>query len=143
MKFKWKINKKKWVILSSHVLALSEYPFWSRLNFKELLVWNKDDVWKLISLNQFKIHNNFNCKRTLNHLEKLAKWVSCVLRTYLHGLLFCLCAFVMLHTCIGCSYLKVKKPLARSKGDIQNSNGYSEFQNNIHLIQEANSQPFS
>ena len=46
--------------------------------------------------------------------------------------------FFMLHTCIGWSCFKVKRPLARSKDDIQNLNGYSEFQIHIHLIQKTN-----
>ena len=30
-------------------------------------------------------HKHLVCKRTLNDLTKLAKWLSCIVSTYLHG----------------------------------------------------------
>ena len=38
-------------------------------------------------LNETRTHNHLLRKRTLKHLPKLAKWLSCVVRTYLYGAL--------------------------------------------------------
>ena len=55
-------------------------------------------IWCRSSLsdcNWTRTHNHLVLKRTLNHLAKLAKWLSCVGSTYLHG------AF----DCTDCTYL--------------------------------------
>ena len=41
----------------------------------------------LSDCNETRIHNHLVCKQTLNHLAKLAKWLSCVMITYLCGVL--------------------------------------------------------
>ena len=38
--------------------------------------------------NRIRTYIHLVCKRTLNHLAKLIKWLSCVLSTYLHGAFF-------------------------------------------------------
>ena len=48
------------------------------LNVKELLAWNRRDVWGLIDSNGIRTHNHLVRKRKLNHLAKLVKWLSCV-----------------------------------------------------------------
>ena len=55
----------------------SESTLCSCLNIKELLMWNKRDIWSLSDCNWTRIHNHLVWKRTLNHLAKLAKWLSC------------------------------------------------------------------
>ena len=40
---------------------------------------------QLSDCNWTRTQNHLVCKRTLNHLAKLAKWLSCVLSTYLYG----------------------------------------------------------
>ena len=42
-------------------------------------------VVSLIDSNGIRTHNHFIRKRTLNHLAKLAKRLSCVVSTYLYG----------------------------------------------------------
>ena len=44
------------------------------LNFKELLARNRRHIWSLSDSNDIRTHNHLVCKRTLNHLAKLAKW---------------------------------------------------------------------
>ena len=48
------------------------------LNVKELLAWSICRIWSLSDSNVIQTHNHLVCKRTLNHLTKLAKWFSCV-----------------------------------------------------------------
>ena len=40
--------------------------------------------------NGIRPHNHLVCIRTLNHLAKLAKWLGCVVSTYLYGAFDCM-----------------------------------------------------
>ena len=61
----------------------SESTFYSCLNVKELLARNRCDIWSLSNSNGIWTHNHLVQKRALKNLEKLAKWLSCVMSTYL------------------------------------------------------------
>ena len=63
----------------------SESTLYSCLNVKELLTRSRGEIWKLSDSNWTRTQNHLVPKRTLNHLVKLAKWLSCVLSTYLCG----------------------------------------------------------
>ena len=54
------------------------------MNVKELIAWNRRNIWSLSDSNGIWNHNHLVRKQTLNHLAKLAKWLSCVASTYLH-----------------------------------------------------------
>ena len=43
--------------------------------------WKK--IWSLSDSNGIRTHKHLVRKRTFNHLAKLAKWLSCVVSTYL------------------------------------------------------------
>ena len=63
----------------------SDYTLYICLNVKEFLAPNKSDIWSLSDCNWTRMHNHLVRKRTLNHLAKLAKSLSCVVSTYLYG----------------------------------------------------------
>ena len=63
----------------------SESALYSFLNVKEFLARNRCIIWSLSDSNGIRTHNHLVCKRTRNHLAKLAKWLSCVVNTYLYG----------------------------------------------------------
>ena len=63
----------------------SESRLYSCLNVKELLDRNRCEIWILRDCNWTRTQNHLVRKRTLNHLAKLTKWLSCVLSTYLYG----------------------------------------------------------
>ena len=67
----------------------SESTLYSCLNVKELLAWNRREIWNLSDCNWTRTHNHLGCKQTLYHLVKLAKWLSCVVSTYLYGTFDC------------------------------------------------------
>ena len=79
-----------------HVLIMSKYAFQSEftlcncLNVKKLLAPNRCDIWSLSDCNGTRTHNRLVRKRTLNHLAKWAKWLSCVVSTYLYGAFYCI-----------------------------------------------------
>ena len=81
-----------YMFLSCHVT----YAFQSKstlyicLNFKELLARSSREIWSLSDCNWTRTQNHLVLKRTLNHLAELAKWLSCVLSTYLYGALDCM-----------------------------------------------------
>ena len=60
------------------------------LNVKELLARSRRYIWSLSEFNGIRTHNHLVRKRTLNHLAKLAKWLSCVVSTCLHGAFDCM-----------------------------------------------------
>ena len=53
------------------------------LNVKELFAWSRRHNWSLSDSHKNRTHNHLVCKRTLKHLAKLVKWLSCVVSTYL------------------------------------------------------------
>ena len=56
----------------------SQSTLYTCLNVKEILAERRRYIWT-------RIHNHLVCKRTLRHLNKLNKQLSCVLSTYLYG----------------------------------------------------------
>ena len=46
---------------------------------------SRHHIWSLSDSSEIRTHNLLVRKRTLNHLAKLAKWLSCVVSTYLYG----------------------------------------------------------
>ena len=68
----------------------SESTLSSCLNVKELLAQNRRNIRSVIDCNGTRTHNHLVRKRTLNHLAKLAKWLKCVLSTYLCGAFDCM-----------------------------------------------------
>ena len=80
-------------VCSCHVTYAfqNESTLYICLNVKELLVRNRRDIWSLSDCNGTRTHNHLVCKRTLNHLAKLVKWLSCVVSTFLDGAFDCMC----------------------------------------------------
>ena len=91
------------------------------LIIKELLAQSRHEIWSLSDWNWIRTQNHLICKRTLNHLTKLAKRLSCVLSTYLYGAFDCI--FLSCHVRVSewihlQSCLNVKDLLARSRRKI-------------------------
>ena len=61
----------------------NESTLYSCLSIKELLARSSHEIWSLSDSNGTRTHNHLVCKRTLNHLAKLAKWLSSIVSTYL------------------------------------------------------------
>ena len=75
---------------SCHVRVQSESIFYRCLNVKELLPRSRREIWSLSDCNWIWNHHHLVHERTLNHLAKLVKWLSCVVRTYLYGAFDCM-----------------------------------------------------
>ena len=92
------------------------------LNVKELLARSRRHIWSLSDSNGIRTHNHLVRKRTLNHLAKLAKWLSCVVSTFLYGAFDCMLLSChvrvseWIHTLK--VYLNVKECLTRRKRHI-------------------------
>ena len=76
-------------ICSYHVTYAfqSEFTLYRGLNVKELLGRSRRKVRSLSDCNWTRTYNHLVHKRTLNHLDKLTIWLSCVVSTYLYGAL--------------------------------------------------------
>ena len=68
----------------------SESTLYSCVNVKEPLARRRHHIWRLSDCNGTRNHNHLVRKRTLNHLAKLAKWLSCVVSTFLYGEFDCM-----------------------------------------------------
>ena len=79
-------------ICSCHVTYMfqREYTLYICLNIKELLARSRREIWSLSDCNWTRIHNHLVHKRTLNYLAKVAKWLNCVVSTYLYGAFDCM-----------------------------------------------------
>ena len=88
---KYQIKMKKVVppwygpltVCSCHAMYMfpSESALYSCLNVKKLLAWSRHKIWSLSDCNWSQTHNHLVCKRTLNHLANLAKWLSVPLQS--------------------------------------------------------------
>ena len=67
-----------------------EFTHYSWRNVKELLDRSRRKMWSLSDCNWTRTQNYLVRKRTLNHLAKLAKWLSFVQSTYLYGAFDCM-----------------------------------------------------
>ena len=76
----------------------SESTFYSSLNVKELLAVNRQDIQSLSNRNKIQTDNHLVHKWTLNHLAKLAKWLSYIVNTYLYNVSDCM--LLSCHVCI-------------------------------------------
>ena len=100
-----------------------------------LLVWSRHHIWSSSDSNKIQTHNHLVCKQTLNHFTKLAKWLSCVVSTYLYGAFDCM--LLSCHVRVsGWLYfiicLNVKELLARSRHHISSSSDIQEKHTLIH-----------
>ena len=68
----------------------SESTLYSFLNVKEFLARSRRQIWRLSDCNGTRTHNHLLRKRKLNHLAQLAKWLICVVSTYLYGAFDCM-----------------------------------------------------
>ena len=59
-------------------------------NVKKHLTQSRRYIWILSDSNVIRTHNHLVRKRTLNHLAKLAKWLNCVVSTFLYGAFDCM-----------------------------------------------------
>ena len=73
------------VFLSCHIRVQGKSSLCNWLNVKKLLAKNKRNIWNLSDCNRIRAHNHLVCKQTFNHFFQLAKWLSCVVRSYLYG----------------------------------------------------------
>ena len=68
----------------------SEPTLYSSLNVKELLAWSRREIWSFSDCKWTRTHDHLVYKGTLNRLDKLAKWLSCVVITYLCSAFGCM-----------------------------------------------------
>ena len=67
--------------LKFYVIMMSRTRF--RVNLQSIVALMSRNFLNLCDSNQIWTNNHLVCKRTLNHLATLAKWLSCVVSTYL------------------------------------------------------------
>ena len=74
------LNEKLSTCLVFLVFGIREWVY--RLKYRKVIqVSDSNEIWT---------HNRLICKRILKHLLKLAKWLSCVVSSYLYGAFDCM-----------------------------------------------------
>ena len=107
-------------------------------------------IYSLLTL-MYTNPNLGDCNRTWthNHLVKLAKWLSCVMSTYLYGAIDCV--FLSCYECVWsestlCNGLNVKELLARSRCEIWkliDCNGTRNHDHFVHKLSGCGFEPHS
>ena len=65
---------KKWntgILISLVTRFRVNLKFYSCLDLKELLAWNRHEIWSLSDYNWTRINNHLVCRWAINHLPKL------------------------------------------------------------------------
>ena len=102
-----------------------ESTLYSCLNVKELFAQSRREIWSLGDCNWTRAHNHLVHKWTLNHLAKLAKWLSCVVSTYLYGVFDCM--FLDIHAAIECGFtLKRVRDMISTYSQMHRTDKYSQ-----------------
>ena len=117
----------------------SESAYYSRLNVKEVLAANRRKIWNLSDCNKTRTPNHRFRKWTLNHLAKLAKWLNCVVSTYLYGAFDCMFYHVMYvfqSESTLCNCLNVNEVLAQNRRDIWSFSGCNGTRTHNHLVRK-------
>ena len=89
-------------VCSCHVTYAfqSKSTFYSFLNVKELFALSRCENWRWSDCNWTRTQDHLVLKRTINHLAKLAKWLSCLLSIYLYGAFDCMFLSCQEHTVV-------------------------------------------
>ena len=74
----------------------------------DLLILSTREMWNLSVCNRTGTQNPLARKRALNQLAELAKWLRCVLGTYLHAAFVCI--FLPCHACLSESINTLQLP---------------------------------
>ena len=77
------------IIISRITFRVNPHPVVC-VNFKELLVRSRQHSWSLSDSKEVRTHNHIVGKRTRKHIARLAKWVSCVVSTYIYSAFDCM-----------------------------------------------------
>ena len=86
------------MFLSCHVCVFRVNPHSSWLSIKELCARSRCKIWILNDCNWTWTHSHLVHKWTLNYLAKKAKWLRCVVSTYLSSAFDCM--FLSCHICV-------------------------------------------
>ena len=124
---------------SCHVMYAShgEYTLYIWMNVKEILARNRREIWRWSDCNCARTQNHLVLKPTLNHLVKLAKWLSSLQSTYLHTVFDCMSWHVMYAFHIEYKlyiWLNVKELLARNRPQIWRWNDWNGTRTQNHLV---------
>ena len=77
-RMEWMFYQKNMTVCYCRVIYTfqSESTLYNCLNARELLAWNRCDIWSLSDSKGIWTHNHLVHKRTLNHLAKLVIWLN-------------------------------------------------------------------
>ena len=88
--------------------------------------------------NGIQTRNHLVCKRTFNRLAKLAKWLSCVVNTYLYGaFVWCICKYLFVRciSTIECGFtLKLVRDMTMTYSRMQHTDKYSQLSSIIWSV---------
>ena len=85
-------NIHPWTVCSNHITYAfhSESTLYNRMNVKEPLARSRCKFGRFSDCSWTRTHKHLLHKQTLNHLDKLAKWLSSAVSTYPYGTFDCM-----------------------------------------------------
>ena len=83
------VNLAVWPCHVTHTFQ-GDFTLYSCLNINELFATNSGNSWILSDSSSMRTNNHLVCEQSLNRLAKTAKLLSCVLSTFLYGVLDCI-----------------------------------------------------
>ena len=121
------------MFLSCHVSVSDWIHTLSSLNFKELLVWNRHDIWSL-NVKGARTHNHLVRTQILNHVAKLILWI---LICAVH---LTVCSYHVMYAFQSesslCTCLNVKEVLAWNRHDIWSLSDCNGIRTHNHLVRK-------
>ena len=109
-------------------------PLYICLTVTKFLLWNRCKVWSLSECNKTWTNNQFVCKQTLNDLAKLAKWLSCVVCSYLYDAFDCM--FLSCHLCISEWIHTIYLPECQIRHKIWSLSDCNKTETHNHLLRK-------
>ena len=104
------------------------------LNDEEILAPSSCYISSLSSRNEIPTHNHLIRKRKLDHLPKLAKWLSCLLSFYMYGAFIIMSRMSLRNNPLSIVCLNPKEPLPRSRRQIWSLNDSSKIRSHNYLV---------
>ena len=106
------------------------------LNHKELLAPSRCCILRLSSRNEIPTDNHLIRNRTLDHLAKLAKWLSCLVSAYLYGAFIIMSRTSLIVNPLSIVCLNSKELLPRSRRHIWSLSNSNEIWTHNHLVRK-------
>lgn len=108
------------------------------VNIKDLIAPNRYNIWNISDCEGTRTHNHLSCKQTPDQLAEPAKWLGCILSTYICGAMA-----VLINSHINfkgqstlCNCLNLRDLLVQRRNNIWNLSNCNGSRTHYHLVRK-------